>query len=110
MRSARREIWLESPSNGARVRSRTAPALWLLVAGKPSGTSRGVARPLGCSASPMNRVRVPMDRRSASTLLVFAWPDIDVSWAMLCTSPVTERRMPFSAFARRYRRAARPLP
>jgi len=51
-----------------------------------------------------------MDRRSASTLLVFAWPDIDVSWAMLCTAPVTERRMPVSAFARRYRRAARPLP
>jgi hypothetical protein len=57
----------------------------------------------------MNRVRVPMYRRSASTLLVFAWPDIDVSRAMLCTSLVAELRMPVSAFARRYRRAARPL-
>src|SRR5580692_11643041 len=79
MRSARREIWLESLSNGARVRSRTVPASWLRVAGQPSGTSRGVARWPGCWASPMNRVRVPMDRRSASTLLGFAWPDIDVS-------------------------------
>jgi hypothetical protein len=57
----------------------------------------------------MNRVRVPMDRRSASTLVVFTWPDIDASWAMLCTSLVAELRMSISAFARRYRRAARPL-
>ena len=50
-----------------------------------------------------------MDRRSAATSLVFAWPDIDVSWAMLCTSLVAELRMSINAFARRYRRAARPL-
>jgi hypothetical protein len=48
-----------------------------------------------------------MDRRSASTLLVFAWPDIDVSWAMLCTSLVAELRMSISAFARRQLRGIR---